>query len=188
MDAAFGWIGELLAWIVHFFPHLGICRATHGGVKFVRGKKVKPIRPGLYWYWPAVTEVVLEPVCRRPVDIPAQSLTTNDDITTLVSVTLVVEISDPVKAFGKTWDIDELIMDVGAAAATEIVPEQSWANLRGKLRNGITEKLLKSARNLLRPYGVRVLKARFTDFAEHTVIRHEGSGINAFPVSTDSEE
>ncbi len=184
MDAAFGWIGDFLRWAICFFPHLGLCRATHGGVKFVRGKKVRPIRPGLFWYWPLVTEIEMRPTCRYPVDLPAQSLTTADQRTVLVSVTLVVEIADPVKAFGQTWEIDDMIGDIGAAAATEIIPVMRWESILQELKSGLSDKLAKAARGLLRPYGVRVIKARFTDLAEHKVFRHEG-GANVTPVEIE---
>lgn len=182
MEAAFGWIGDVLRWMVCFLPHLGLCRATHGGVKFVRGWKVKKISPGLFWYWPAVTEVELIPVCRHPVDLPAQTFTTSDGHTVLISVTLVIEISDTIRALGKTWDIDDMIMDVGAAAATECIPSMRWDAVRKGFKNGLFDKLAKAARNLLRPYGVRVIKARITDCSEATVIRHEGGPVNVVPI------
>jgi hypothetical protein len=34
-----------------------IIRATHGGVKWVRGKRIKALGPGLHIWWPLTTEV-----------------------------------------------------------------------------------------------------------------------------------
>jgi regulator of protease activity HflC (stomatin/prohibitin superfamily) len=186
MDAAFGWIGDFLRWIVCFLPHLALCRATHGGVKFVRGKKVRAIRPGLFFWWPLVTEYVIVPTVRHPVDLPAQTLTTSDGKRVLVSVTLVVEISDVVKALGKTWDVDEMICDVGAASSIPVVCSRKWSELRREVEEAC-EDLAKEARALLRPYGIRVVKGRFTDLAECMVIRHEGSGGAAAVVPTEEE-
>ena len=171
MDTALGWLGDLARWLAAWIPRLEICRATHGGVKFVRGKNVREVRPGLYVYWPAVTEVVLLPTVCHPVNLPPQSLTTRDGKTVLVSVTLVVEVADVVKALAKTWDVDQMIADVAGAATMEVVSERTWKELR---QDDAVEDLVRAARRLLRPYGVRVVKGRFTDCARHTVIRTIG--------------
>jgi regulator of protease activity HflC (stomatin/prohibitin superfamily) len=173
MEAAFSWIGDLARWLANLIPRWDICRATHGGVKFVRGWKVKPIRPGIYWYWPAVTECVLIPVVRHPVDLPAQSLTTKDGKAVMLSVTYVVEITDVVRALGKTWEIDDMIRDVGRGAAGELVPRLRFTELRDP---DVKDDLAKTARRLLRPYGVRIVRARLTDCTKNLVIRTVGDG------------
>jgi regulator of protease activity HflC (stomatin/prohibitin superfamily) len=179
MEAAFSWIGDLVAWFAALIPRWDICRATHGGVKFVRGHKVKPIAPGIFWYWPAVTECVLIPVVRHPVDLPAQSLTTKDGKSVMVSVTFVVELVDVVKALGKTWDVDDMIRDVGRGAAGELVPTLKFTELRDP---DVKDDLAKTARRILRPYGVRVVRARLTDCTKNIVIRTVGqTGITPVP-------
>ena len=45
MDKAFGWIGEIFQTLLKFLPWLVIVPATHGGVAFVRGHRVKEWRP-----------------------------------------------------------------------------------------------------------------------------------------------
>jgi hypothetical protein len=132
-----------------------------------------------------VTETVIVPTVRHPVDLPAQTLTTADGKRVLVSVTLVVEIADVVKALGKTWDVDEMICDVGAASSIPVVCSRKWGELRREIE-GACDELAKEARALLRPYGIRVVKGRFTDLAECMVIRHEGGGgVAAVPVAED---
>jgi regulator of protease activity HflC (stomatin/prohibitin superfamily) len=184
MEAAFSWLGDLARWMAMWVPRLGVCRATHGGVKFVRGKKVKAIRPGLFLWWPLVTEYVIIPTVRHPVDLPSQSLTTKDGKSIMVSVTLVVEISDVIRALGRTWDVDDMISDVGTAASIPVVCGRTWSELRKGLEEDVCDELVQEARKLLRPYGVKVIKGRFTDIAEHMVIRHEGSsgGLGIIPV------
>lgn len=185
MEQAFGWIGDILRWFVHFLPHMGICRATHGGVKFVRGKHIKPIKPGLYFWWPAVTETVIVPAARQSVNLAPQSLTTKDYETVVVSVVLVFTITDLVKALGRSWDVDSTVEEVGGAAAVEVVANRRWQTLHRDLANGEASKeLVKRAKALLRPYGVNVLKGQFTDCAVHTVIRT----IGVSPVTPVPEE
>jgi len=176
MEAAFSWIGDLVAWFAALIPRWDICRATHGGVKFVRGHKILPIKPGIFWYWPAVTECVIVPTARQSFNIPPQSLTTKDGKTVLVSVVLVAKIVDVVKALGMSWDVDDTVTEVGGAAAIVEVGTRTWKEIRDDLADGtMSNDIEKRARRLLRPYGVQVLKGRLTDCALHSVIRTVGS-------------
>lgn len=176
MEAAFSWIGDIIQWFGALIPRWDICRATHGGVKFVRGGKIKAIEPGIFWYWPAVTECIIIPTARQSFNIPPQSLTTKDGKTVLVSVVLVARISDVVKALGMSWDVDDTVTEVGGAAAVGVVATRTWRELASDLASGdINEEIERRARKILSPYGVKVLKGRFTDCAQHTVIRTVGS-------------
>lgn len=183
------WIYELVHWVVNFLPKLRVCRATHGGVKFRRGWKVVEIKPGMFWYWPVTTEYATMPVVEHSVDLPSQSLTTKDGYSIGVSVTLVIEISNVVKALGETWDVDDIVMEIGGASAVDAVVMRTWSELRKDLADGTIESELKSAATkLLKKYGVRVKKARFTDCADHTVIRtlgENGGGIIPVPMSEE---
>lgn len=176
MESAFAWIGDLVAWFAALIPRWGICKATHGGVKFVRGANVKPIAPGIYWYWPAVTEVVLYPTARQSYAVSPQSLTTRDGKTVLISVVLVATIVDVVKALGQSWDVDDVVTEVGGAAAVELIGRRTWRELKSGLSDGrFSTELERRTRRLLRPYGVRVLRGRVTDCARHTVVRTVGA-------------
>lgn len=178
MNSALAWVGDLVAWFGALIPRWDICRATHGGVKFVRGGRVKAIHPGIFWYWPAVTECVIVPTARQSFNIQPQSLTTKDGKTVLVSVVLVAKITDVVKALGRSWDVDDTVTEVGGAAAVGIVGERTWKQLKEDLASGdVNDDIEKRARRLLHPYGVKVLKGRFTDCARHVVIRTVGSDV-----------
>ena len=65
MDKAFGWIGEIFQTLLRLLPWLVIVPATHGGVAFVHGNRVKEWKPGLHWYWPVVTSYKLMAVVRQ---------------------------------------------------------------------------------------------------------------------------
>ena len=57
MESAFAWLNQLIEAVFRFCPRIVIVRATHAGVKWVHGWKVKAMPPGLHWYWPLTTEV-----------------------------------------------------------------------------------------------------------------------------------
>ena len=42
METAFAWLNQLVQTFYRFLPHILIVRATHGGVKWVRGRKSSP--------------------------------------------------------------------------------------------------------------------------------------------------
>ena len=66
MDKAFGWIGEIFQTLLRLLPWLVIVPATHAGVAFVHGHRVKKWEPGLHWYWPVVTTYRLMMTVRAP--------------------------------------------------------------------------------------------------------------------------
>ena len=39
MNEAFSWLSQLIETFYRFFPHIVIIRATHSGVKWIRGSK-----------------------------------------------------------------------------------------------------------------------------------------------------
>jgi regulator of protease activity HflC (stomatin/prohibitin superfamily) len=185
MEGAFGWIGELFAWFVSLLPHLDLCRVTHRGLKFKRGGKVRVIEPGLYWWWPCVTEVVTMPVVRQSVDIPAQTLTTKDGYSILISMTLVYEITDVEKALAQSYDVDDTITEFGGTAAVQVVTSRKFDEVREALSTVVPKELKRRCQKALYPFGVKVIMARLTDFAECTVIRNVGDG-GVLPVVSSS--
>lgn len=177
MEAALGWIGELITWVVEWLPHLGICRATHGGVKFVCGKRIKEIRPGLYWWWPKTTEIEVVPTARQALDLPAQRLTTKDGKTVALKVVPVYLVVDVIKALVDCVDFDETAEEVAQEAAAEIVLEKDWDDLRSNLLGTVRQQITLKCRQLLKPYGLKVEKCRISDFALTRMLSVDGQPI-----------
>lgn len=180
MDA-FGWLGHVVEWFGSWVPRLEICRATHRGVKFVRGKHVRVIKPGMYVYWPITTECDEIPVVRQSVNLPSQVLTTEDEETVMVSAVLVYEISDVEKALARSHDVEDTIIEVAAAAVAESVTPRTFVELRTELHKQVRAEMTKKCNEaLIYKFGVRVLDARLTDLAIARVIRTVGDGALAF--------
>lgn len=191
MSEALAWVGEVAAWLGRWFPRWDVCPPTHAGVRF-RGRffrsgiETRSIVPGLYWWWPARTEVVTIPVARQSVDLPSQSLDTRDGKSVLVSATLVIEIADPVKALTSNVDVVDTVREIGAAGTVDSVVGRTSAQLRTAFAEGdVDQEILKAARGLLRRYGVRVIDARLTDCAHHSVVRVEGGAGYPIPATED---
>jgi len=166
--------------MVCWIPRLGLCRATHGGVKFIRGAKVKRIYPGLYFWWPLITEVEVIPTARQSINLPPQTLVTKDGKSILISVVYTVEITDPVKAIGRSWDTTDTMTDLGTSAAIQVVTRRTFAELKENLAGDVCDELAVEAQKLLKPYGVKIMQGRLSDFAECRVFRLIGNGAATY--------
>lgn len=182
MEGALGWIGDLIELFISFIPHLGLCRANHGGVKYVHGKKVVVIRPGLFWYWPIVTEHELTPTARQTLNPESQTLTTKDNKTVLLSAVVIYSIDDVKKAIVDTYDIEETMADIALHAAMVVVDGRTFTELRNELTDQVCKELTRQCRKDLKPFGIRVEKAYLSDFAKTEVYRIVG----ALPAADDS--
>ena len=111
MDKAFGWIGEIFQTLLRLLPWLVIVPATHGGVAFVHGNRVKEWKAGLHWYWPVVTTYKLMAVVRQTQRIQSKVIMTKDMKTVTVGALVTYYIDDVVSAIAKIADLPSDIME-----------------------------------------------------------------------------
>ncbi len=166
----FNWLGEFVEWISLFVPRLVIVRTTHRVVKFIRGKKLVLVEPGLCVYWPVVTEIVTIATARQPTNLPTQRLTTKDDRRVICSAVVVYNIPDPVQAVGKNWDYEATLRDVSMCAVATIVTSTDYDTLVKTLSGELRVRLTNACRQELQKYGVRVQNCMLTDFCRASVI------------------
>lgn len=183
MEGALSWIGDLIELFISFIPHLGLCRANHGGVKFIHGKKVTVIKPGLFWHWPIVTEIELIPVARQTMNLESQTLTTSDDRIVTVSSVVIYRVEDVRKALVDSWDMEDTISDVALKSNVDAIVNRTFAKVKKELTGQVEKDIVRSCRKALKPYGIRVDSAFLTDFAETEVYRIVG----ALPTGTSAD-
>jgi regulator of protease activity HflC (stomatin/prohibitin superfamily) len=172
MDAALGWIGQLVEWLGMFIPRRIIIDTTHAGVKWVMGKRVVPLAPGLHFYWPLLTEYRTYPTARQAADLRTQTLMTTDGKTLVVGGLIVYEIHDIEAILAHTWDPEQTIKDIALSAIHEVLVRQSWIDIRtGQEQGTLNLKLRKRVRQELGKYGVKVLKVTLTDLAQTRVYK-----------------
>lgn len=172
MDAAFAWLSQLIEWVGKLIPRWVIVRSTHGGVKFVHGLTIKKVVPGIAWYWPAVTEIVIIPTARTTVNLMSQTVSTADDKPIVLSGMLVLEVRDPVKLLSATHDVDEMIADIALACIYEAICGLTWAEIKAWQKSGELDKTLRlDTRRALEKYGVWVAEAMLTDLSPCRVVR-----------------
>ncbi len=172
MDAAFAWIGQIVAWFGAFVPRWEIIDTTEGGVKWVRGWKVKVLGPGIHWYWPATTKLALYPVARQAEDLRSQTLVTIDDKVIIVGGLIVYEVTDLEPLLAHTYQPALTVKDIALSAIHDVCCQLDWASLKAEQRSGkLDTKLRSEAKKLLEPYGVKVVKMMLTDLAPARVLK-----------------
>lgn len=180
MEGAFAWLGQLVEWLGSLIPRIMIVRATHGGVKFCRGHKIKEMKPGLHVYWPIITEIEVIPVARQTHNLPNQTLITRDGKQVTISGIVIYEINNVVKALTKNWDYNDTVSDVSMAALAKVVVETDYAELTSNV-DKFCKELTYETRKRLRSFGIRVHRVFITDFSQCRVIRLVGDQNNPVP-------
>lgn len=176
MESAFGWIQQIWSLTISLFPHLCLMRADFGGVKYLSGGRTKEIRPGLYWYWPIVTEIEQVAIRRQTVSLEAQALTTKDGHTVSVSAVVIYEINNVTRALVQTQDVVDTISDVAQNSVVESVTTRTFDQLRKDLTKGVRGEIKEQCRKDLRQFGVLVKDAFLADCAYVTAYRVIGDG------------
>lgn len=185
MEAALGWIGDFFRFFFALLPRLVIVKATHEGVKFVRGKRVVRIGPGLHWYWPLVTEVIVVAIKRQTVNLPTQRLIDRDGKTIVVSGIVVYEVSDVVALLTACWNYDQTIRDMSLAAVKDVVVSMGLQELLDPDLK-IEEELEQQLAPELALFGIRVIRLTLSDLAPATVLAH--CGLEELPFGQHADD
>ena len=174
MDRAFGWIGEIFQTLLKLLPWLVIVPATHGGVAFVRGSRVKEWKPGLHWYWPLVTTYKLMMTVRQTQRIQSKVIMTKDLKTVTVGALVTYYVDDVVSAVAKIADLPSDIMERSQGAILSSVAERTLVNIQSD-RLSFNADLTERVGAVLNGYGVRILQAQLTEFAPCRAIAINGN-------------
>jgi regulator of protease activity HflC (stomatin/prohibitin superfamily) len=164
MDAAFGWIGQIFQAILRIFPLLVVVPATHAGVAFVHGHRVKEWKAGLHVYWPLVTTYKVMAVVRQTQMIRSKVVMTKDLKTVIVGALVTYYVDDIVAALSKIADLPSDVMERSMEAILSRVGEGTLAEIQAD-RTEFNRLLTEDVGNALNGYGVRVLQAQLTEFA-----------------------
>ena len=160
---ALGWIGSIAEWLGRLIPRLLIIPTTHGGIAFIRGKNVKPLKPGLHLYWRFWTKVLVIPTARQTKVLEPRSLTTADNKSVAVGAMLRYKIQNVEAALAKSWDIENVVADELLVALCDLVAEKKFSQLVNDRQalHLLLERAIK--KHLTRPFGIEVLVAKLTD-------------------------
>lgn len=186
MESAFGWLGEIFAWFGNLIPRWIIVTRTHRGVAFVRGKHVREMNPGMFFYWPFWTECMLYPVVRQSVNLPNQTLTTYDFKSITISAVIIYKVDNITQALAEQWDLAETIKDLSMSAVRKVTCEATFNELQSEWEH-VDSNLKKELQETLKDYGIGILDARLTDFAKTKVVTLIGGGQNGYYEEEEEE-
>lgn len=172
MESAFAWLGRLVEWVGQFFPRWIVLDTTQGAVKFVRGFKVVPLKPGIHWYWPATTTIAQYPTARQADDLRTQTFVTTDDKVIAVGGMVIYEVTDIEPLLAHTYKPAQTVTDIALTAIHDVCCKLSWDEIKKEQRKGTLDtKLRRETQKQLEPYGVRVLKTMLTDLSPTKVYK-----------------
>ena len=168
MDSALGWIGQIAAWLRQFIPKWIVIPTTHGGVKWVKGKRLVHLTPGIHWYWPVVTLLQTYPIVRQSVDLRPQVMVSADTKTFSAGVVVTYTVDDLTQLLSTTFDPDEVMSEISLAAIYSVLTTMTLEELQ---TNDISTALTDAIQDLVKPYGVHVVRAALTEMAPCRVVK-----------------
>jgi regulator of protease activity HflC (stomatin/prohibitin superfamily) len=174
MDAALGWIGEIIAWIACWIPQIIHVKATEKGVKYIRSR-AELIEPGLHLYWPITTQVNLYPVVRQVLDLPTQTVVCKDETasggSTAVAVggVVIYTITDLYMFLVDNYDASASMVEAAQTGIRKAVLAESVQSINGG-RAAIDNRLTKEVQAAVKSFGVEVEAARLTTFSPTQVL------------------
>ncbi len=173
VDRALGWIGEIFQTLLRLVPWLVIVPATHAGVAFVHGHRIKEWKPGLHWYWPVATSYRLMTTVRQTQRIHSKVVMTKDLKTVTVGALVTYVVDDIVAAVARIADLPSDVIERSQGAVLAEVAETTLANIQAD-RLDFNRVLTEKAGLALNGYGVCVLQVQLTEFAPCRAISING--------------
>ncbi len=176
MDRAFGWIGEIFQTLLRLVPWLVIVPATHGGVAFVHGHRVKEWKPGLHWYWPVATTYKLMVTVRQTQKIQTKIVMTSDHQTVFVGAMVTYYVDDVVAAVSQIADLASDVIERSQGQILAVVSSTELAEIQAD-RYAFNEKLTEASAEVLNGYGVSILQVQLTEFAPCRALAVNGNMV-----------
>ena len=173
MSTALGWLAELLGTLGSLIPQWHHLESIYVGVAITRGNRIKPLKPGIIWYWPFWTMIYYRYSNRQTKDLQTQTMTTADGQVVAVGCMVRYKVIDAVKAIIDTLSVDRAIVDEALAVLCAYITKRTLAVLLED-RLKINAELTKQIRTALEKYGVYVEKAQLTDFGQGRLLIHAG--------------
>ena len=170
---------ELTPWV--------IIDAFEGGVLLRLGKYKKTLGPGFHWRLPFVDDAVTQITNWIQLNIPCQTLTTQDGKAVNISYTVDYRIVDAKPAILELCDVREKIGQTVVRLVAQAVFENVWEDclildLSGSIRDDLAE--------IMAPLGVEIAEdgGSFRDFSQARSIRHFQEHLNHSSWNTEGRE
>jgi regulator of protease activity HflC (stomatin/prohibitin superfamily) len=184
MQAAFEWIGKIADWIGQWIPRWQMVNSTHAYVKYEgfflpsRWRRFKDdIRvtrcdPGIFWWWPATTNIDHYPTVYQSDNLPSQTFETEDGVSITVGAIVSYTVTDVVTLLTGNQNAVKTIEVESLAAIHQVCCRMKYAELREEQRRRtLGTKLRNEAQRGLDRWGVKVEDCRLTDLTRTKALR-----------------
>ena len=139
---------------------------TEMGIVKRLGLFERVVEPGLRWKWPIVEEEETETVVVTTLNLTAQTLTTFDDKSIVISAIVTYSISDIKKYLLNMYDCEEVLADITMGVIQTKVSEINYIDLFE-----VEGRVLPMVRKKLKDYGIKVRMVTFIDLGAVRSIR-----------------
>lgn len=181
-------LGQLMQTILRFVPRVWFCPSYVAGVLFVRGKNIRPFKPGMVCWWPFWTSMLTCTTVRQVMEISAQTMTTADGKSVIIAGVVVYHITDPTKYLTENFEAEHNVDEAVAACLRSVVIDRTWDEIQANNRNTTDRALTKEAGEMLDEFGITVERVRLTSFAQAKVINLIGGDtVGVVPDGGDDE-
>jgi len=166
--SSFAWLSDLMTWLGTLVPRLAIVAPNFKVVAFVRAKNIRVWSPGIYVYWPIVTDLHWVPIARQIVTTTNQVLDMVDGKTIVCSAQVTFRVVDPVKFAVENVDPEESIIEAALAAIRCTIVDWDYDHLLLS-KQEFNNELLSEMRARLNGFGVEVENTAICDLAKTKV-------------------
>jgi regulator of protease activity HflC (stomatin/prohibitin superfamily) len=139
---------------------------TEMGIVKRLGLFKRVVEPGLRWKWPVLEAEETETVVVTTLNLTAQTLTTFDDKSIVISAIVTYSISDIKKYLLNMYDCEEVLADITMGEIQSKVSEINYVDLFE-----VEKTVLPMVRKKLKDYGIRVKMVTFIDLGAVRSIR-----------------
>ena len=175
LENLFCWVPWLIKWLVGWVPHFGRLHLFERGVK-VSGARFKLLRPGWYFWLPHFSNIYVDNVVRKVVELPEQLLTTQDGIRVRVGGLLVYTIEKIEVWLLENDDPDHGLLNEAARVLRDWVRGQTFDAIQTSGASEQDELTMAATDAMELTFGVDVRMLSLTSFAKTSAhdMHHSG--------------
>ena len=184
LEPLFSWIPELLGWLLSWLPHAGRLPVHEGGVK-ISGERVRELTHGgrlrSWYFWvPRFSDIYLDNIKRKVVELPEQLLTTSDEIRVRAGGIMVYHIANVITWLVENEDPEHGVQADASRVLREWVKSKTFAEVQAfkPEKRGEDDLTRMAQAQLGTDFGVRVRQIALASFAKSdaTDLHHSGLG------------
>lgn len=159
---------DIVLGFVDKFACMTIISDYQQGLVLRFGRFNRILDPGLHFLWPLVEDVLNDNVVPRTYNLVAQSLTTRDGKSVVVSGVVTARINDIRKALLEVEGVDDAIKDASVAEVAQAVVGATWPELADP---GFCDVLTAACRKRAWRWGIDIMRVQLSDVSVSRSIR-----------------